>query len=293
MSRLGYACINMTLKDKCTSRTMRLKTFEEKGLAYVSELALQNVLDLKDVIQWNEDNGINFFRMSSDVFPWQCRYDLEDLPDFQAIQQTLTEIGLMVKKYDHRITMHPGPFNVLASPNANVIQRTVRELTDHAVVMDLLGLSYTPYNKINIHVGGAYGDKDNALDTWCRNFELLPDNVKCRLTIENDDKANAFNVLDLMTIHNRVGIPIVFDYHHHTFNTGGLTHKEAFEIAYDTWDGIVPAFHISEPRDEVKPRSHHDFIVNKVDTFGKDVDLMFECKQKDIALLKYKQMYNL
>jgi len=290
--KLGYACINTTLKNKTTNRTIRLKTFQQKGLSLVSSLALQNVKDLVDIIEWNEKNDIKFFRMSSNIFPWQSQYDLKELPEYDEIIQTLRYIGSLIKKYNHRITTHPGPFNVLASPNKNVVNKTLRELRDHAIIMDILELSHTPYNKINIHVGGTYGNKEKALETWCENFHLLPDNVKSRLTIENDDKENSFNVKDLMFIHNTTKIPIVFDYHHHKFNTGGLSEQEAFELAYSTWKNITPAFHVSESRDNKNPRAHHDFILNKVNTYNMDVDLMLECKQKDNALLKYRELFS-
>jgi UV DNA damage endonuclease len=288
---IGYACISSILKENSTNRTARLKTYKEYGLPLVSSLALQNVKDLIELIKHNEKNNIKFFRMSSNIFPWQSTYELEELPDFKEIYKILKEASSLIKKYNHRITTHPGQFNVLASPKKDVVDRTIRELRDHAVIMDILELSHTPYNKINIHVGGAYGDKDRAIKTWCDNFQLLPNNVKSRLTIENDDKAASFNVKDLIYIYENCHIPIVFDYHHHKFNTGGLTEKEAFELAYSTWNKIKPVCHVSESRDEKSPRSHHDFILNKVDTYGKDVDLMFECKQKDIAVLKYRNMY--
>ena len=291
MNRLGYACINATLKDKTTNRAIRLKTFQKNGLSLVSSLALQNVKDLIDIVEWNEKNDIKFFRLSSNIFPWQSQYELEELQDYEEIVKTLKYIGHLVKKYDHRITTHPGPFNVLASPNKDVVDRTIRELRDHAIIMDIMGLTNTPYNKINIHVGGTYGNKEKALDTWCQNFQLLPDNVKSRLTIENDDKENSFNVKDLMFIHNNVGIPIVFDYHHHKFNTGSLSEQDAFELAHSTWKDIVPAFHVSEPRDNRNPRAHHDFILNKINTYNRRVDLMLECKKKDIALLKYRELH--
>jgi UV DNA damage endonuclease len=288
---IGYACISSLLKENSTNRTIRLKTYQKEGLSLVSKLALENVKDLVKLIEHNEKHNIRFFRMSSNIFPWQSTYELEELPDYNDIHTTLKQAATLIKKYNHRITTHPGQFNVLASPKKSVVDRTIRDLRDHAIVMDLLELSHTPFNKINIHVGGTYGDKDKAIKTWCENFQLLPFNVKSRLTIENDDKEASFNVKDLMYIHENCKIPIVFDYHHHTFNTGGLSEQEAFELAYSTWDNVKPICHVSEPRDSKKPRSHHDYILKKVDTYGKDVDLMFECKQKDTAVLHYRKLH--
>ena len=134
----------------------------------------------------------------------------------------LENAGLKAKEYGHRITSHPGPFNVLVSPNEDVVQNTITDLTIHGQIFDMMGLSRTPYNKLNIHCNGVYGDKQSALDRFCKNFERLPESVQTRLTVENDDKASMYSVKELYDgIYKRINIPIVFDYHHHRFCTGG------------------------------------------------------------------------
>jgi len=295
--KLGYACINMTLsKDNVTTnRSMIKKTFLQRGIPYCSELALQNVKDMETIIKWNVENDILFFRSSSNMFPWASEYQLEELPDFEEIAQVLKRIGDYANTHGVRITCHPGPFNVLCSPNPNVIKNTIVDLELHGKIFDLMGLSKTPYNKINIHCNGTYGDKTASLIRWCENFSLLSESVRSRLTIENDDKASMYSVSDLMFIHKTTGIPIVFDYHHHQFCTGGLTHQEALELAISTWkDGITPIVHYSSSRaketgnPKEKPQAHSDYILESIDTFGYDVDIMLECKAKELALLKYK-----
>lgn len=294
--KLGYACINMTLGSQkpkiTTNRGMIRKTFDSKGLSYVSELVLQNIRDLIEVVKWNHRNGINFYRMSSDMFPWMSEYEFSDLPDYDKIKTLLSGVGKLAQKYHQRLTFHPGPFNVLASPSDNVVAKTIVELNKHSQIMDLIGLSTTPYNKINIHVGGVYGDKQSALQRWVDNFDLLDDNTKSRMTVENDDKTSAYTVRDLMFIHEHTSIPIVFDYHHHTCHPDGMSHQEALELAVSTWpDGITPIVHVSEPRDEKKFRAHHDYVLNKVDTYGYDVDIMLEAKAKELALLEYRNNF--
>jgi UV DNA damage endonuclease len=163
----------------------------------------------------------------------------------------------------------------------------------HGAIMDAMGLSKTAYNKINIHCNGVYGDKQSALDRFVSNFAKLSDSVKTRLTIENDDKASMYSVKDLMYIHEKTGIPIVFDYHHHTFNTGGLSEQEALALAVSTWPKtITPAVHYSESKAlhenniKLKPQAHSDYITAIPDTYGMDVDIMIEAKQKDLVILK-------
>ena len=157
--------------------------------------------------------------------------------------------------------------------------------------MDMMNLSRTPYNKINIHLGGVYGDKQSAMDRFCKNFERLPESVQSRLTVENDDKASMYSVKDLYEgIHKRIGIPIVFDYHHFKFNTGGQTEQEALEMALSTWGDIKPVVHYSESRSEeqldesIKPQAHSDLIKRLPNTYGHNVDIMVEAKHKELAI---------
>jgi UV DNA damage endonuclease len=294
--RIGYACINMTLGQNkiTTNRGMIRKTFDTKGLKYVSELALQNVKDLIEVVKWNQKNGISFYRMSSDMFPWSSEYEFNDLPDITKIKNLLYGLGVLVKQYDHRLTFHPGPFNVLASPNEEVVRKTISELDKHSQIMDMLDLPISPFSKINIHVGGSYGNKQDSLKRWSDNFERLSDNVKQRLTIENDDKAGGYTTKDLIYIHEKTNIPIVFDYHHHNCHNEGTNTKDALEIAVATWPkDITPIVHISEPRDEQNFRAHHDFVQNEVNTYGYDLDLMFESKAKELSVLEYRKKFGL
>ena len=296
---LGYACINMTLGSQkpkiTTNRSMIKKTFKEKGIPYASELGIQNCRDLSEIIKWNHQNGINFFRLSSDLFPWASEYNLTELPHYNRIKTLLAGAGHLADKYNQRISSHPGPFNVLVSPREHVVQNTITDLTINGEVFDLMGLSRTPYNKINIHCNGVYGDKISAMNRFCKNFERLPESVQTRLTVENDDKASMYSVKDLMYIHERIGIPIVFDYHHHKFCTGDLSEEEALNLAVSTWPkGITPAVHYSESKAlnenlKVKPQAHSDYIKKIPNTYGLDVDIMVEAKAKELTVLEHLQ----
>jgi len=295
---LGYACINMTLSAQkpkiTTNRSMIKKTFKERGLEYAGELGLKNARDLFHILKWNNENGIKFFRLSSEFFPWASEYKFEDLPQFNRIKTLLEGCGNYAKKNGIRITSHPGPFNVLVSPRENVVQNTITDLEIHGRVFDLMGLSQTPYNKLNIHCNGVYGDKISAMDRFCENFKRLSPSVQSRLTVENDDKASMYSVKDLMYIHEKIGIPIVFDYHHHKFCTGGLNEEEALKLAVSTWpEGITPVVHYSESKslheenDKLKPQAHSDYINSVPNTYGMDVDIMVEAKAKELAILPF------
>jgi UV DNA damage endonuclease len=294
MSNLGYACINMTLGKKkiTTNRSMIKKTFLKEGIDRASELGLQNTRDLVEIIKWNEQQGIKLFRITSNLFPWSSEYQLSSMPHFAPISNLLKGIGVLVSNYGQRITSHPGPFNVLVSPNEKVVLNTITDLSLHGEVFDLMGLSRTPYNVINIHCNGVYGDKVSAMDRFCRNFDKLPDSVKTRLTVENDDKASMYSVKDLMYIHKQIGIPIVFDYHHHKFCTGDLSEREALEMAMSTWPkGIKPVVHYSESAIGKMPQAHSDYIFDKINTYGYDLDIEVEAKMKELAVLTYLNKY--
>ncbi len=286
---LGYACINMSMGKKVTTnRAMVKRTFQTKGLDYVSELALANAKDIIKILEWNRMNGIKFFRLSSALIPWGDHIDITQLKDYKEIKSELKKAGDFAKFHNMRITSHPGPFVVLTSPKEEVVTNAIADLELHAKVFDMMGLSKTPYNKINIHCNGVYGDKQSAMDRFCKNFKRLSSSVRSRLTVENDDKATMYSVLDLMYIHQKIGIPIVFDYHHHKFCTGGLTEEEAMKLAASTWpDGITPIVHYSEPKEGNKPQAHADYIKEIPDTYGVDVDIMVEAKAKELAILPF------
>ena len=295
---LGYACINMNLSNQkpkiTTNRSMIKRTFEAKGIEYASELGLQNSRDLFKILEWNNRMGIKLFRMSSGMFPWATEYDLKDMPDYLAIKTLLRGAGNYAKQMGIRLTSHPGPFNILTSPKENVVQNTFADLEMHGEVFDLIGLEHSPYNKINIHCNGVYGDKKSAMDRFCENFKRLSKSVQTRLTVENDDKETMYSVKDLMYIHNKIGIPITFDFHHHQFNTGGLTEEEALKLAVSTWpEGIKPVVHYSESKalhennDKLKPQAHSDYINQLPNLYGMDVDVMVEAKMKELSILHF------
>ena len=309
---IGYACINMQLsypqqyggQEKgvlpiTTGRSMIRRTFDSKGIVYASEKTLSNCSDLEEIVKWNINNGYKFFRVTSNLAPWKSEYRWDDMPDIEQIRKHLWSAGTMANTHNLRLTSHPGPFNVLTSPRPHVVTNCVRDLTDHGDVFDMMNLSRTPYNKINIHIGGAYGDKESAMKRFCENFELLPDSVKSRLTVENDDRASMYSVKDLYYgVYERIGIPIVFDYHHHKFCSGDMSEQEALEMAISTWPSdITPAVHYSESRREeqldetIRVQAHSDYIYDEIDTYGHDIDIMVEAKRKELAVQKYKELH--
>ena len=295
MTNLGYACICLSLPGRTTNRTMRKATLDQKGIAYQSDIALRNVSDLIHILEWNRQNGILFFRMSSDMIPWGNTIDLEQLPDYEKIAEHLKKAGDFASFHNMRLTMHPGPFTTLSSPSEKVVENGIKDLEMHGKIMDLMGLSKTPYNKINIHMGGTHGDKIACMQRFCENFGRLSHSVQKRLTVENDDKESLYTVADLMYLHNLIRVPIVFDYHHHACQKDPMPQEQALRIAAATWPSdIKPVVHYSESKalhesnSKIKVQAHSDYVNELPNLYGIDADIMIEAKQKELTLLNIK-----
>ena len=295
--RLGYCCINLSLADRKVSanRGMVKKTFELKGSTYAGELAYLNLCDLLTILEWNVANDIYVYRMSSDIFPWMSEYEITHLPNYSQIQQKLTEIGDFILANEIRVSMHPGQFDVLCSPNPSVVEKTIIDLDKHSQIMDLMGLPINYDFPINIHLGGTYGDKESAAARFCENFQRLHSSTKARLVVENDDKATQFSVKDLYElVYCKIGTPITFDFHHHRFCSSELTEETALRLAYTTWKHHRPLTHYSSCKktfedSTVIARSHADHVYEKINTYGLAFDIEIEAKAKDLAVLQYRK----
>jgi UV DNA damage endonuclease len=236
------------------------------------------------------------YRLSSDIFPWASEYEFRDLPDFNEIHQALLEAGDEAKRGGQRITYHPSPYGVLASVREDVVIKAIKDLRQHAEIMDLMGLDQSHFYPINIHVNTTQPTKEEAAARFCENFQLLPDTVKKRLVVEVDDKGSQFNAVDLYEmVHKVIGIPITFDYLHNKCNPSHLDEEQALALCLSTWTEGVPAItHYSDSRRNhedplCKEVAHSDWLYEKIETYGMDFDIELEVKMKERALLEYDQ----
>ena len=303
--RLGYACINMTLQKRkpgkvTCNRGMIKRTFLLKGIPYASQLALLNTLDLIKIIAWNNEQGIKVYRMTSSMFPWMSEYELEDLPDYEGIKANLEYAGKLARDHGQRLSFHPGHFNILTSPKEKVVKNSVIDLKRHGQIMDIMGMPRNHWSKINIHLGASYGDRPSAIDRWCKNFELLPESVTSRLTVENDDRGNLYSSKMLYdSVYKRLGVPIVFDSHHFSCGPDDSTYEEAIGMAVESWpSGIIPQCHHSNSRknyedNKVAKSAHSDWYYEPFNSDGHTVDVVLESKMKEKALFKYMRKFNI
>lgn len=298
MSRYGYACINIELQSQkpriFCSRAMIKRTFQSKGIDHASDLALQNVKDLVKIIEWNNENDVKVFRMTSCLFPWASEYEIEQLKDFEEIKTYLEKAGLLARENNQRLSFHPGPFNILASAKEHVIENSIKDLSIHGKILDLMGMPRSHWSKINIHVGGAYGDRSSSLARFCKNFDRLPENVKTRLTVENDDRPTLYSTKMLYEGVSRViGVPIVFDSHHYECGPQDASYSESLLMAVSTWpESVTPQCHHSNSRkfyedEKAKIVAHSDWYYKPFNDLGLNLDVVLEAKMKEKALVKY------
>ncbi len=301
-NNIGYCCIPLGCnQDKpkkehlLVNRGMVRRTFDAKGLPYVSELVLLNLKDTLKVIDYNIKNNILVYRLSSDSFPWMSEYEFSDLPNFNLIEKLLKQIGDKAKSSKMRLSYHPGPFNILASEKQSVIDKAILELNKHAELMDLMDLDQSHYYPINIHIGTTKPTLEDAAKKFCVNFHKLSDSCKKRLTIENDDSPTQYSVKMLYDwLYKEINIPIVFDQHHFNYGPQDQTMEEALRLAHSTWN-VKPLTHMSSSKtlEDVKGRqtAHADYIYEEIKTYGLEFDTEIEAKAKDLAVIQYRNKF--
>ncbi|NDB59473.1 hypothetical protein EB001_13630 [bacterium] len=281
--KYGLCCISLQLESH-KFQTMTYKRFSslprEEALAILGDRILNNMETTNAIIKHCGQN--NFcYRISSDLFPLitydEANIDLEDLPNYDDIQDSFDMVAQTITNTNVRITCHPSEFNVLASTNPKAVEKTITELNFYSSFMDRIGCPADYQSPMNLHVHNKTGS-----------YEEIIDNCKSRLVIENDDKLNCWSVKELTEIfHPITNIPITFDYLHHACHPDGLDEETAIRACYSTWRGFTPLFHYSESRPGNNPRAHADYAEKYFNTYGLDFDLDFELKMKDLAIDKY------
>ena len=284
---IGYACLTIGVPDanlkSCTAKSLT----EEKLLEIIS----YNLKSLKNIIEYNIKNNIKLFRISSDLIPFGSSH-LNQLSWWNIFSQEFGEIGRKIMDNDIRVSMHPGQYTVLNSPNDDVVKRAIEDLNYHVKVLDNFGIGEN--HKIILHIGGVYNDKEQAIKRFADNYKRLNDQVKERLVIENDDKS--YNINDVLKIGNGLNIPVVFDNLHNEINCYDREKSDSYWISEcnKTWkekDGRQK-IHYSQQDPLKKAGSHSNTIkISKFIEFyesvkGQNIDIMLEVKDKNLSAVK-------
>ncbi|HZV47976.1 MAG TPA: UV DNA damage repair endonuclease UvsE [Thermodesulfovibrionales bacterium] len=289
--KIGYPCINLSLPCR-SSQSFRLASYSEERMNRTIE---SNLACLSEIFTFNRDHELFFFRISSDLIPFAshpiCRF-----PWQKKYKRTFKKIGDFIKRHQMRVSMHPDQFILINSPDKRIFQRSVKELRYHAEVLDLLEIDDTA--KIQIHVGGAYGNKGQSIRRFIERYNHLDSKIKRRLVVENDERL--FNIEDCLRIHEKIKIPIVFDVFHFKCNNRGESIRAALSQVCSTWtrkDGL-PIVDYSSQEKGKRIGSHAktihlgDFKRFIKETEGLQFDIMCEIKDKERSALRALKLIN-
>ena len=281
------------IQFRTTTATSLMRLSLTERLRKVSELCLANAESLLAALRYCAEHAIGCFRIPSSILPIKTHpeagYRVDDLPDAASIIETFRRCGDFAAEQDIRTSFHPDQFVVLNSPREDVVERSIQDLEYHAEVAEWVGADV-----INIHGGGAYGNKRSALAAFACNVNRLSEGVRSRLTIENDDKT--YTPSDLLSLSRFTGLPVVYDVHHHRCLPDELSVEDATAAAIDTWNR-EPLFHISSPLagwSGPKPARHHDEIdIDDFPACWADLGLTVEveAKSKELAVRKLQDQY--
>ena len=293
MIRFGLCCIfkKAPIKFRHTTAKFQSRFDRPRQLDHLAALCRHNAQSLLSALTFCRDHGIGDFRINSQILPLKTHpdagYDIYQLPDAAAIISDFQKCGAFCRRHNIRTTFHPDQFILLSSPRPDVTEKSVHELVYQAEVAQWVGADV-----INIHGGGAYGDKPAALKRLAKEIEKLPAAVRTRLTLENDDRT--YTPAELLPVCRNLEIPLVYDVHHHRCLPDGVGVEKTTETALSTWPR-EPLFHLSSPLNGWTGKNlapHHDYI-DPADfpNCWKDLTITIEveAKAKELAILKLKE----
>jgi UV DNA damage endonuclease len=293
--RFGYVAHATSLWECSPAKTITFKRLQtlnkEEQQQSLYTITKQNITNTKRALLYNIAHGIPLYRISSTIVPLATHSEVE-FDYITPFHNEWSDLGSIVKQYNLRVSFHPGQFTLFTSEKDTITQNAITDMTYHYNLLQAMGLEKE--SVLNIHVGGAYGNKEKAIERFHRNIQLLPKQIKKQMTLENDDKT--YTTEETLTICEREQIPLVFDYHHHLANMSEESLENMLPRIFDTWQHtkLVPKVHISSPKSEKEFRSHAEYVdlefvkpffeIAKV--FQRDFDVMVESKGKDMAMLQ-------
>ena len=300
--RLGYACVPVTI-DETSSHALtytHYKRLGNKGNDKLDSVIKSNFESLEKILKYNITNDITFFRMTSELIPLANHPDVHY--DFiNQYKDYYKKIGNIIKENNLRLDMHPSAYTVLNSINEDVVSSTINILEFYQKMYKCMDIK----SKVVLHVGSKVGGKRASIKRFIDNFNKLDKEVQKLIVVENDDKS--FNIRNVLSLCEKLNIPMVLDYHHFKVNKNNEKIEDYIERIFNTWKDETPKIHFSSPKDKKNKRNHNDYInldyfiefLEKIKFTKRDFDVMIEAKKKDEALfklireLKYKTDYKI
>ena len=294
--RLGYVAMTMNLENCTPSGTVTYAVYsrlesEEARHARLLRASRQNLENTLRILKYNLALGIDVYRLTSKLIPLATHKELSAWDYKSELKEYFLQVGNFIRQYDFRISAHPDHFTLLNPINENVLTDSIRDLDYHVNVYEAMGLYDYKY-KLVLHVGGLYGDKSKSIERFMNNFIKLPERIRNRIILENDDKS--YTAADVLEICEQLDIPMVLDVHHHNCNNNGENLMDILPRVFDTWkrETDVPKLHFSSSKSCSDVRSHSDYInfddfisfIKTSATINRDIDIMIEAKMKDNAL---------
>jgi UV DNA damage endonuclease len=287
---------SVVYENSIEEKSLQLGAFKKGKYSeqHIKQVYLNNVNELIKLVPKLKTHNIKSFRMSSSVLPL-----FEFCEEIAKTPEIINKFQILGKSFldnNIRVSCHPGQFTVINSDTEQVIKNSVKELNYHAWMFDSMGFEKSPYYAINIH-GGKKGNADKAIDT----IMSLPLSTKNRLTLENDERA--YSARELIKIHEKTNVPVVWDSHHHVFNDGGMDFKEACCETMKTWGTIKPLQHLSNTTPGLESGSFtekrkHSFYIHYIPDEQKKVliddivDIDVEAKGKNLAIFKMRNDFS-
>ncbi|RFU64806.1 UV DNA damage repair endonuclease UvsE [Peribacillus glennii] len=297
--RLGYVAMSTHVKNCSPSQTMTFSQFcrigdREAAIRKLERIAASNLENCLRLLRHNAAHDISFFRLTSKMIPLANHPELPEWDFVSPLAEQLNNIQVFLKDHPYmRVDFHPDHFVLLNTSNSETLKTSVKTLKMHKAL--LKGMGIDSENRCVLHVGGGYNDHEKALEQFIHNWGLIPASIQKMVMLENDD--TTFSLVETLYLCEKLGIPLVFDYHHH------LAHHSKSENWADSWDRVIRTWqhaklpikmHISSPRSERDYRAHADYVsaqmmmdfLEQIKGSVKQIDCMIEAKQKDDALFK-------
>lgn len=293
--RFGYVAIALGVPQGSPNKTITVKNFEKisdpADRRYrLRSLLKENLDTTKRILRYNAAHQVHLYRFTSKTVPLATHPYTASWDYINEFKEEWTELGEIIKQYDMSVSAHPDHYTLLNSPQPDVLAASIKDLEYHVNMLEAMKLEAKP--QLVLHIGGFYKNKDASLARFILEFNNLPDRIRLRLMLENDDKV--YSAADVLAICQQTGCPMVLDIHHHACINREEDLRKLWPAIIKTWKGATPKIHVSSPKNKKDFRSHADYVdpedliafLSIAKETDVDFDVMIEAKQKDLAMFR-------